>query len=121
VLERGDKVMAEVKAFAERERPRSAEFTGIGVVPSARLTASNPVSREYVGISDPGQYGARLAARANNPAEGGRPQRRADRAPARCPLRALARDGSTSGHVFELVIRATCEVFVTESADDITR
>jgi predicted DNA-binding protein with PD1-like motif len=31
-------------------------------------------------------------------------------------------DGSTiAGHVFELVIRPTCEVFVTESADNITR
>jgi hypothetical protein len=109
--------MAEVKAFAERERPRSAEFTGIGVVPSARLTASNPVSREYVGISDPGQYGARLAARANNPAEGGRPQRRADQ----CPLDVRCVLSREMAHVFELVIRATCEVFVTESADDITR
>ena len=55
VLERGDEVMAEVKAFAERERLRAAEFTGIGAVSSAKLAAFNPDSREYVDIPDPGQ------------------------------------------------------------------
>ena len=39
VFERGDELMAEVKAFAEHERLRAAEFTGIGAVSSAKLAA----------------------------------------------------------------------------------
>ena len=55
VLERGDELMGEVKSFAERERLRTAEFTGIGAVSSAKLAAFDPDKREYVDIDDPGQ------------------------------------------------------------------
>ena len=122
VLERGDEVMAEVKAFAERERLRAAEFSGIGAVSSARVAAFNPDIREYVEIPDPGQ--AELVAL------NGRITLPKDADPNDPPVErqlhvhcVLSReDGSTiAGHVLELVIRPTCEVFVTESAEHITR
>jgi uncharacterized protein len=59
VFERGDELMAEVKAFAERERLRAAELTAIGAVSSARLAAFNPDTREYVEIPDPGRPSSR--------------------------------------------------------------
>ena len=122
VLERGDQLMAEVKAFAERERLRAAEFTGIGAVSSAKLAAFDPERREYVEIADPGQ--AELAAL------NGRITLPQDADPADPPPErqlhvhcVLSReDGSAiAGHVFELVIRPTCEIFVTESTQYIAR
>jgi uncharacterized protein len=122
VFERGDEVMAEVKAFAERERLRAAEFSGIGAVSSARLVAFNPDSREYVDIPDPGQAElVSLNGRITLPKDADP----SDPPPGRqlhvhCVL--SREDGSTvAGHVFELVVRPTCEVFVNESAENIAR
>ena len=122
VLDRGDEVIAEVKAFAERERLRAAEFTGIGAVSSAKLAAFNVDTREYVDIPDPGQtelvsLNGRITlpkdAEMDNPPE----ERQLH---VHCVL--SREDGSTiAGHVFELITRPTCEVFVTESAGNITR
>jgi len=122
VFERGDELMAEVKAFAERERLRTAEFTGIGAVASAKLAAFDVESREYVDIPDPGQtelaaLNGRITlpkdADPNNPP----PERQLH---VHCVL--SHEDGSTiAGHVFELVIRPTCEVFVTESTEYVAR
>ena len=122
VFERGDELMAEVKAFAERERLRTAEFTGIGAVASAKLAAFDVESREYVDIPDPGQtelaaLNGRITlskdADPNNP-----PQER--QLHVHCVL--SHEDGSTiAGHVFELVIRPTCEVFVSESTANVAR
>ncbi len=122
VLERGDELMAEVKAFAERERLRAAEFTGIGAVSSAKLAAFDPDNREYVDIPDPGQTElASLNGRITLPRDadsGAPPEER--QLHVHCVL--SREDGSTiAGHVFELVIRPTCEVFVTESAENLAR
>ena len=122
VLERGEDLIAEVKAFAERERLRVAEFTGIGAVSSAKLAAFDPDTREYVDIADPGQTElVSLNGRITLPkdADPGNP-------PAERQLHVhcvLSRgDGAAiAGHVFELVIRPTCEVFVTESAENVAR
>ncbi|HKH14136.1 MAG TPA: PPC domain-containing DNA-binding protein [Solirubrobacterales bacterium] len=122
VLERGDEVMAEVKAFAERERLRAAEFTGIGAVSSAKLAAFNPDSREYVDIPDPGQTElVSLNGRITLPKDADPNDPPAERQlHVHCVL--SRDDGSTiAGHVFELVIRPTCEVFVIESAENIMR
>ncbi|HMC06733.1 MAG TPA: PPC domain-containing DNA-binding protein [Solirubrobacterales bacterium] len=122
VLERGDEVMAEVKAFAERERLRAAEFSGIGAVSSAKLAAFNPDSREYVDIPDPGQTElVSLNGRITLPKNADPNDPPAERQlHVHCVL--SREDGSTiAGHVFELVIRPTCEVFVVESAENITR
>src|SRR5919198_3051697 len=122
VLERGDELMAEVKAFAERERLRAAEFTAIGAVSSAKLAAFDPDRREYVDIPDPGQ--AELVSL------NGRITLPQDADPADPPDErqlhvhcVLAReDGSAiAGHVFELMVRPTCEVFVAESTEHIAR
>jgi predicted DNA-binding protein with PD1-like motif len=122
VLERGDELIAEVKALAERERLRAAEFTGIGAVASARLAAFDPDSREYVDIPDPGQTElVSLNGRITLPKDADP----ADPPPERqlhvhCVL--SREDGSTiAGHVFELVIRPTCEVFVAESTEHVAR
>lgn len=114
--------MTEIKAFAERERLRAAELTGIGAVSSARLAAFDPDSREYVDIPDPGQtelvsLNGRITlpkdADPNDPPEGRRLH-------VHCVL--SREDGSTvAGHVFELVVRPTCEVFVTESTENLAR
>ena len=114
--------MAEVKAFAESEHLRAAEFTGIGAVSSAKLAAFDPDARKYVDIPDPGQMevvslNGRITlpkdANPNDPPEGRQLH----------VHRVLSREaGSTiAGHVFELVIRPTCEVFVTESAANLAR
>jgi uncharacterized protein len=122
VFERGDELMAEVKAFAERERLRAAEFTGIGAVSSAKLAAFDPDKRGYVDIADPGQ--AELVSL------NGRITLPKDADPANPPEERQLHvhcvlsheDGSTiAGHVFELVIRPTCEVFVAESAEHVAR
>jgi len=122
VLERGDELMAEVKAFAEHERLRAAEFTGIGAVASAKLAAFDPDKREYVDIADPEQ--AELVSL------NGRITLPKDADPANPPEErqlhvhcVLSReDGSTiAGHVFELVVRPTCEVFVAESTEHVAR
>ena len=120
VLERGDALMAEVKAFAARERLRAAEFTGIGAVSSAKLAAFDPDNREYVDIPDPGQTElASLNGRIT--AEGRRLRRAAEERQLHVHC-VVAEDGSTiAGHVFELVIRPTCELFVTESAENLAR
>jgi uncharacterized protein len=122
VLDRGDELMAEVKAFAERERLRAAEFTGIGAVSSAKLAAFDPDKREYVDIADPGQMelvslNGRITlpkdADPANPPEGRQLH-------VHCVL--SHEDGSViAGHVFELVIRPTCEVFVAESTEHVGR
>jgi uncharacterized protein len=114
--------MAEVKAFAERERLRAAEFSGIGAVSSAMLAAFNPDSREYVDIPDPGQAElVSLNGRITLPKDADPNDPPAERQlHAHCVL--SREDGSTiAGHVFELVIRPTCEIFVTESAENIAR
>jgi len=122
VLEGGDELMAEVKAFAEHERLRAAEFTGIGAVASAKLAAFDPDKREYVDIPDPGQ--AELVSL------NGRITLPKDADPANPPEErqlhvhcVLSReDGLTiAGHVFELVVRPTCEVFVAESTEHVAR
>jgi uncharacterized protein len=122
VFERGDELMAEVKAFAERERLRAAEFTAIGAVSSAKLAAFSPDTREYVEIPDPGQ--AELAAlngRITLPRDADPDDPPAERQlHVHCVL--SGEDGSTiAGHVFELTIRPTCEAFITESAENIAR
>jgi uncharacterized protein len=122
VLERGDELMAEVKEFAERERLRAAEFTGIGAVSSAKLAAFDPDEREYVDIPDPGQAElVSLNGRITLPRDADPehpPQER--QLHVHCVL--SGEDGVTiAGHVFELVIRPTCEVFVTESAEHVAR
>jgi predicted DNA-binding protein with PD1-like motif len=122
VFERGDEVMAEVKGLAERERLRAAEFSGIGAVSSARLAAFNPDTREYVDIPDPGQTElVSLNGRITLPKDADPNDPPAERQlHVHCVL--SREDGSTiAGHVFELVVRPTCEVFVTESAENITR
>ena len=122
VFERGDELMAEVKSFAERERLRAAEFTGIGAVASARIAAFDPDKREYVDIADPGQAellsldGRITLPRDADPASP--PDER--QLHVHCVL--SREDGSTiGGHVFELVVRPTCEVFVAESREHVTR
>jgi predicted DNA-binding protein with PD1-like motif len=122
VLERGEELMSEVQAFAERERLRATEFTGIGAVSSAKLAAFDPDTREYVDIPDPGQaelvsLNGRITlpkdADPANPPEGRQLH-------VHCVL--SREDGSAiAGHVFELVIRPTCEVFVAESAEHVAR
>ncbi|MDQ4131004.1 MAG: DUF296 domain-containing protein [Actinomycetota bacterium] len=122
VLERGDELMAEVKAFAERERLRLAEFTGIGAVSSAKLAAFDPDKREYVDIADPGQAElVSLNGRITLPKDADRADPPAERQlHVHCVL--SREDGSAiAGHVFELVIRPTCEVFVVESAEHVAR
>jgi uncharacterized protein len=122
VLEAGDELMAEVKAFAERERLRAAEFTGIGAVSSAKLAAFDPDKRDYVDIADPGQTelvslnGRITLPRDADPADP--PSER--QLHVHCVL--SREDGATiGGHVFELVIRPTCEVFVAESTEYVPR
>jgi predicted DNA-binding protein with PD1-like motif len=122
VLERGDELMAEVKAFAEGERLRAAEFTGIGAVSSAKLAAFDPDSREYLDIPDPGQTElVSLNGRVTLPKDadpGDPPDER--QLHVHCVL--SREDGSTiAGHVFELVIRPTCEVFVSEATEHVAR
>jgi predicted DNA-binding protein with PD1-like motif len=122
VLERGDELMAEVKAFAERERLRAAEFTGIGAVSSARLGAFDPDEREYVEIADPGQAElVSLNGRITLPKDADVADPPAERQlHVHCVL--SREDGSAvGGHVFELVIRPTCEIFVIESQEHIAR
>ena len=122
VLERGDELMAEVKAFAEHERLRAAEFTGIGAVASAKLAAFDPDKREYVDIPDPGQAElVSLNGRITMPkdADPANPQEERQ-LHVHCVL--SREDGSTiAGHVFELVVRPTCEVFVAESTEHVAR
>jgi predicted DNA-binding protein with PD1-like motif len=122
VLEWGDELMTEVKAFAEGERLRAAEFTGIGAASSAKLAAFNPDTCEYVDIPDPGQAEiASLNGRITLPQDADPrdpPEER--QLHVHCVL--SHEDGSTvAGHIFELVIRPTCEVFVTESAEHVAR
>jgi uncharacterized protein len=122
VFERGDELMAEVKAFAERERLRAAEFTGIGAVSSAKLAAFDPDEREYVDIADPGQAElVSLNGRITLPKDADPANPPDDRQlHVHCVL--SREDGSTiAGHVFELVVRPTCEVFVAESAEHVAR
>jgi predicted DNA-binding protein with PD1-like motif len=122
VLERGEELMAEVKAFAERERLRAAEFTGIGAVASAKLAAFDPDEREYVDIPDPGQTElVSLNGRITLPKDADAADPPDERQlHVHCVL--SHEDGSTiAGHVFELVIRPTCEVFVAESAEHVAR
>ena len=122
VLERGDELMAEIKKFAERERLRAAEFTGIGAISSAKLAAFAPDDREYVDIPDPGQTElVSLNGRITLPKDADPDDPPEERLlHVHCIL--SGEDGSTiAGHVFELVIRPTCEVFVTESAENVAR
>jgi uncharacterized protein len=122
VLERGDELMAEVKSFAERERLRTAEFTGIGAVSSARLAAFDPETREYVDIPDPGQTElVSLNGRITLPKDADPTDPPAERQlHVHCVL--SREDGSAvAGHVFELVVRPTCEVVVNESAEHVAR
>jgi predicted DNA-binding protein with PD1-like motif len=122
VLERGDELMAEVKAFAERERLRAAEFTAIGAVSSARLAAFDPDRREYVEIADPGQAElVSLNGRITLPQDAQPEDPPGERQlHVHCVL--SREDGSAiAGHVFELVIRPTCEVFVAEAAEHVAR
>lgn len=114
--------MAEVKSFAERERLRTAEFTGIGAVSSARLAAFDPETREYVDIPDPGQTElVSLNGRITLPKDADPVNPPAERQlHVHCVL--SREDGSAvAGHVFELVVRPTCEVVVTESAEHVAR
>jgi uncharacterized protein len=122
VLERGDELMAEVKAFAESERLRAAEFTGIGAVSSASLAAFDPDSREYVDIPDPGQTElVSLNGRITLPKDAD-PDYPPDERQLHVHCVLSHEDGSTiAGHVFELVIRPTCELFVNEGAEHLAR
>jgi len=122
VLEGGDELMAEVKSFAERERLRAAEFTGIGAVSSAKLAAFNPDTREYVHIPDPGQAElVSLNGRITLP-DGADPASPPEERQLHVHCVLSHEDGSTvGGHVFELVIRPTAEIFVTEGAEHIAR
>jgi len=122
VFERGDELMTEVKAFAERERLRTAEFTGIGAVASAKLAAFDPDNREYLDIPDPGQTElAALNGRITLPKDAD-PDNPPDARQLHVHCVLSHEDGSTvAGHVFELVIRPTCEVFVTESTEYVAR
>ena len=122
VLERDDELMAEVQSFAERERLRLAEFTGIGAVSSAKLAAFDPDKREYVDIPDPGQAElVSLNGRITLPKDAD-PANPPDERQLHVHCVLSHEDGSTvAGHVFELVIRPTCEVFVTESAEQVAR
>ena len=121
-LQAGDELMAEVKAFAERERLRAAEFTGIGAVSSAKLAAFDPEQREYVEIEDPGQAElASLNGRITLPADAD-PADPPDERQLHVHCVLSREDGSAiGGHVLELVIRPTCEVFVSESAEHVAR
>src|SRR4051795_7829199 len=114
--------MAEIKAFAEHERLRAAEFTGIGAVASAKLAAFDPDSREYADIPDPGQSElASLTGRITLPKDAN-PSDPPDERQLHVHCVLSHEDGSTiAGHVFELIIRPTCEVFVTESAVNLAR
>jgi len=122
VLEGGDELMAEVKSFAERERLRAAEFTGIGAVASAKLAAFDPDRREYVDIPDPGQTElVSLNGRITLPKDAD-PANPPDERQLHVHCVLSWEDGSVvGGHVFELVIRPTAEVFVTEAAGHIAR
>jgi predicted DNA-binding protein with PD1-like motif len=122
VLERGDELMAEVKAFAEQERLRASDFTAIGAVSSAKLAAFDVETREYVDIPDPGQVElVSLNGRITLPQDADPSDPPAERQlHVHCVL--SYEDGTTlAGHVFELVIRPTCEVFITESAENVAR
>jgi predicted DNA-binding protein with PD1-like motif len=122
VLERGDEVMEEVKAFAERERLRVATFTGIGAVSSAKIAAFDPSSRDYVDIPDPGQAELlSLNGRITLPKDADPSNPPAERQlHVHCVL--AHKDGSAiGGHVLELVIRPTCEIFVTEATEHVAR
>jgi predicted DNA-binding protein with PD1-like motif len=122
VLDWGDELMAEVKAFAERERLRAAEFTGIGAISSAKLAAFDPDTREYVDIPDPGQTElASLNGRITLPQDADPANPPAERQlHVHCVL--SRHDGSAvGGHVLELVVRPTAEVFVTEGTEHIAR
>jgi len=122
VLDRGVELMAEVKSFAESERLRAAEFTGIGAVSSAKLAAFDPDTREYVYVPDPGQSElASLNGRITLPGGADPANPPAER---QLHVHCVLSDESgatTAGHVFELVIRPTCEVFLTESAEHVAR
>ena len=122
VLERDDELMAEVKSFAQRERLRAAEFTGIGAVSSAKLAAFDPDQREYVDIPDPGQSElVSLNGRITLPKDAD-PANPPDERQLHVHCVLSREDGSTvAGHVFELVIRPTCEVLVAESAEYVSR
>lgn len=122
VLERGDELMAEVKGFAERERLRAAEFTGIGAVASAKLAAFDPDRREYVDIPDPGQTElVSLNGRITLPKDAD-PENPPDERQLHVHCVLSHEDGSTiAGHVFELTIRPTCEVLIAESTEHIAR
>ena len=122
VLERGDELMSEVKAFAERERLRASEFTAIGAVSSAKPAAFNVETREYVEIPDPGQVElVSLNGRITLPQDADPNDPPAERQlHVHCVL--SREDGTTiAGHVFELVVRPTCEVFITESVEHVAR
>ena len=122
VLERGEELMAEVKAFAEREHLRAAEFTAIGAVSSAKLAAFDPERREYVDIADPGQAElTSLNGRITLPKGADPADPPAERQlHVHCVLARL--DGSPlAGHVLELVVRPTCEVFIAESSEHVAR
>src|SRR5215218_10127211 len=108
VLEGADEVIAEVKAFAERERLRAAEFTGIGAVASAKLAACGPDRREYVDIPDPGQTElVSLNGRITLPKDA-EPANPPDERQLHVHCVLSWEDGSVvGGHVFELVIRPT--------------
>jgi predicted DNA-binding protein with PD1-like motif len=122
VLERGDELMAEVEEFAERERLRAAEFTGIGAVSSAKLAAFDPDEREYVDIPDPGQAElVSLNGRITLPKDAD-PEHPPEERQLHVHCVLSGEDGATiAGHVFQLVIRPTCEVFITESAEHVAR
>lgn len=122
VLDAGDELMAEVKSFAEHERLRAAEFTGIGASSSAKLGAFDPDKREYTHIPDPGQTEiASLNGRITLPegADAANPPEERQ-LHVHCVL--SHEDGTAvAGHVFELVVRPTCEVFLTEGVEHVAR
>lgn len=122
VLDQGDELMAEVQAFAERERLRAAEFTAIGAISSAKLAAFDPDKREYVDIPDPGQTElASLIGRITLPKDAD-PANPPDERQLHVHCVLSHEDGSAvAGHVFELVVRPTCEVFITESTEHVAR
>jgi hypothetical protein len=122
VFERDDELMDEIKSFAERERVRTAEFTGIGAASAAKLAAFNPEQREYVDIPDPGQVevvslNGRITLPQDADPASPPPERQLH---VHCVL-SRADGTAVAGHVFELVIRPTCEVFVTESSEYVAR
>lgn len=122
VFSPGDEIMAEVKRFAEAERLRAAEFTGIGALESAKLAAFDPEAKEYVDIpvneqTELASMNGRITLPKDSDVDNPPDERQLH---VHCTL--ARRDGSAiGGHVLEATVRPTCEVFVSETAGHLAR